>query len=80
MSESAFVKSYNSWAKKKGYQSSERKAKEIYALASDGIPTLASSIPSSKMLLEEAVESLYHIDTTLANILARMKELASSLK
>lgn len=32
------------------------------------------------MLLEEAVESLYHIDTTLANILSRMRELASSLK
>lgn len=42
MSESAFIKSYNSWAKKKGYQSSERKAKQIYALASDGIPTLTS--------------------------------------
>ncbi len=80
MSESAFVKSYNSWAKKMGYQSSERKAEQIYALASDGIPTLASSVPSTKMLLEEAVESLYHIDTTLANILSRMRELASSLK
>lgn len=80
MSESAFIKSYNSWTKKKGYQFSERKAREIYALASEGIPTLASSIPSTKMLLEEAVESLYHIDTTLANILSRMKELASSLK
>ena len=80
MSESAFVRSYSSWTKKKGYQSSERKAKLIYALASDGIPTLASSSPSTKMLLEEAVESLYHIDTTLANILSRMRELSSSLK
>lgn len=80
MSESAFVKSYSSWAKKKGYQSGERKAKQIYALASDGIPTLASSVPATKMLLEEAVESLYHIDTTLAHILSRMKELASSLR
>ena len=80
MSESAFVKSYGSWAKKMGYQSNERKAKQIYALASDGIPTLASSVPSSKMLLEEAVESLYHVDTTLANILSRMRQLASSLK
>ena len=56
-----------------GYQASESKAKKIYALASDGIPTLASSLPSTKMLLEEAVESLYHIDTTLANILSQMK-------
>lgn len=80
MSESAFVKSYSNWAKKKGYQSGERKAKQIYDLASDGIPTLASSVPSTKMLLEEAVESLYHIDTTLAHILSRMKELASSLR
>lgn len=80
MSESTFVKSYGSWAKKMGYQSNERKAKQIYALASDGIPTLASSVPSTKMLLEEAVESLYHVDTTLANILSRMRQLASSLK
>jgi len=80
MSEGAFVRSYNGWTKKKGYQSSERKAKQIYALASDGIPTLAASSPSTKMLLEEAVESLYHIDTTLAHILSRMKELASSLR
>ena len=80
MSENTFIKSYNSWAKKKGYQSSESKAKKIYALASDGIPTLASSLPSTKMLLEEAVESLYHIDTTLANILSQMKQLASTLK
>lgn len=80
MSEGAFVRSYCGWTKKKGYQSSERKAKLIYALASDGIPTLAASSPSTKMLLEEAVESLYHIDTTLANILSRMRKLASSLK
>ncbi len=80
MSESAFIKSYNNWAKKKGYQSSDSKAKKIYALASDGIPTLAFSLPSTKMLLEEAVESLYHIDTTLANILSKMKGLASTLK
>ena len=80
MSEGAFVRSYNGWTKKKGYQSSERKAKQIYALASAGIPTLAASSPSTKMLLEEAVESLYHIDTTLAHILSRMKELASSLR
>jgi len=80
MSENAFIKSYNNWAKKKGYQASENKATKIYALASDGIPTLASSLPSTKMLLDEAVESLYHIDTTLANILLQMKKLASTLK
>lgn len=79
MSEDRFIKSYICWAKKKGYQASESKAAKIYALASDGIPTLSSTMPSTKMLIMEAVESLYHVDTTLANILSQMTKLASSL-
>lgn len=80
MSESAFIINYENWAKKKGYQASESKAAKIYALASDGITTLSSAMPSAKMLILEAVESLYRIDTTLANILSQMTKLASSLK
>ena len=75
-----FTKNYVKWAKKNGYQASEEKARKIYALASDGIPTLASSLPSTKMLILEAVGTLYHIDTTLANILSQMRNLASTLK
>ena len=80
MSENAFVKNYNHWAKGKRYQSSESKARKIYTLASNSITTLSASSPSTKMLILEAVESLFHIDTTIANILSEMKKLASTLK
>jgi transposase len=80
MSETRFISSYYSWAKRKGYRASTEKAKKIYALALDGIPTLSSNTPSTKMLVEEAVKVLHMIDTTLASILAQMRELAKSLK
>lgn len=80
MSEAEFITNYNNWAKKKGYQTSTEKAKKIYALALEGIPTLPSSTPSTKMLVLEAVKALHMIDTTLALILAQMRTLAKSLK
>lgn len=80
MSEYDFIDSYNSWAKNKGYRTSTDKAKKIYAMALDGIPTLSSSTPSTKMLVEEAIKVLHMIDTTLASILTQMRELAKSLK
>jgi len=80
MTESEFISSYCSWAKEKGYQASAEKAKKIYALALDGIPTLSSSTPSTKMLVLEAVHVLHMIDTTLAHILAQMRDLAKTLK
>jgi transposase len=80
MSEAEFINNYNDWTKSKGYQASTEKAKKIYALALDGIPTLSSNTPSTKMLVEEAVKVLHMIDTTLASILAQMRELAKSLK
>lgn len=80
MSEAEFITNYNNWAKKQGYQASTEKAKKIYALALEGIPTLPSSTPSTKMLVLEAVKALHMIDTTLALILAQMRDLAKSLK
>jgi transposase len=80
MSEAEFINNYNTWAKSQGYHSSTEKAKKIYSLALDGIPTLSSNTPSTKMLVEEAVKALHMIDTTLASILARMRELAQALK
>lgn len=79
-SEKQFIHSYFKWAKKKGYHQSETKAKQIYALAQEGIPTLSSSTPSTKMLVLEAVRVLSEIDRTLSMILSQMQELASSLK
>lgn len=80
MSETRFINSYNSWAKRKRYRASTEKAKKIYAFALEGIPTLSYNTPSTKMLVEEAVKVLHMIDTTLASILAQMRELAKSLK
>ena len=78
-SESQFISSYCRWAQKKGYQTSEAKAKKIYAMASCGIPTLLSGAASTKMLTLEAVRVLREVNRTLESILAYMLELASAL-
>lgn len=80
LSEAKFIKSYQLWAKKKKYHASESKAREIYAMASSGIPTLSSSTPSTKMLVLESVRVLGEINKTLQNILAQLQATASSLK
>ena len=78
-SESQFVRSFCSWAKKKGYHASESKAKEIYVLACSGIPTLPSNAPSTKMLVLEAVRVQKEINRTLETILSQMHDLAIDL-
>ncbi len=79
MSLEEFTEEYLSWAKEKEYHQSRSKAEEVYELASGGIPTLSSSIPSTKMLVQEAVSVLRAVDSSLANILSRMQQLAKSL-
>ena len=49
-SEKQFINSYLKWTQKKGYRHSEAKAKQIYALAQESIPTLPSNNASTKML------------------------------
>ena len=78
-SEAQFIRSYCSWAKKKGYHQSETKARAIYSLAHDSIPTLSSRAPSTKMLTLEAVRVLKEINRTLETILTQMREIATSL-
>lgn len=78
-SEAQFIRSYCSWAKKKGYHQSETKARAIYSLAHDSIPTLSSSAPSTKMLTLEAVRVLKEINRTLETILTQIRKIASSL-
>lgn len=80
LSEAKFIKSYQEWAKKKKYHASESKAREIYAMASNGIPTLSSSTPSTKMLVLESVRVLGEINKTLQIILAQLQATASTLK
>lgn len=79
MSLEEFTEEYLSWAKEKKYHRSQSKAEEVYELASNGIPTLPSGIPSTKMLVQEAVSVLRAVDSSLANILARMQLLAKTL-
>lgn len=78
-SEAQFIRNYCTWAKKKGYHASESKAKAIYALACNGIPTLSSSAASTKMLTLEAVRVLKEVNKTLESILTQMQELAITL-
>jgi len=79
-SEKQFTSSYCKWAKKKGYHASETKAQAIYAMARNGIPTLSSSVASTKMLVLEAIRVLREVNKTLQSILTQMQELASGLK
>jgi transposase len=79
MGERKFVESYCKWAKKKGYHSNEGKAKNIYALASEGIPTLSSNAASTKTMVLESVRLLKEVHRTLRSILSHMQGLASAL-
>lgn len=79
MSCEEFTEDYLAWAKEKKYHQSRVKAMEVYALASDGISTLASDTPSTKMLVQEAVAVLRAVNGSLFRILSRMKELAKTL-
>ena len=79
MSAKKFVAAYSAWAKKRKYHQSESKALEIYRLATDGIPTLASDASTTKMLVQEAISVLRTVDRSLYRILTRMKELAKTL-
>jgi transposase len=78
-SEERFIDSYLKWAKKKGYHQNQGKAEQIYALAKEGIPTISSSTPSTKMLVQEAVRVLREVDNTLKIILTQMQKLAKLL-
>lgn len=79
MSEDEFILKFNSWAKEKGYRQSVKKAKAIYQLASNGIPTMASETSSTQVLVLEAVKVLHTEDKTLISILTQMRNLANGL-
>lgn len=74
-----FTEEYLIWAKERKYHRSRSKAEAVYELACSGIPTLSSSTPSTKMLVQEAVSVLRAVDSSLSLILTRMQALAKSL-
>ena len=79
ISEACFVEGYCQWAKRKGYRPNQTKAKSIYAMACNGIPTLSSKASSTKLLVLEAIKILQEINRTLDVILKQMQALASTL-
>lgn len=78
MGEKKFTDDYCKWAAKKGYRKNERKAKEIFALAQNGIPTLPNS-QSVKIVVSEAIRTIHSIEESHNTILAQMQELCKSL-
>lgn len=79
MSREEFTEDYLAWAKEKKYHQSSAKAEAVYEMASDGIPTLSSDTPSTKMLVQEAIAVLRAVDSSLFHIISRMQELAKTL-
>lgn len=79
MSREEFTEDYLAWAKEKKYHQSSAKAEAVYELASDGIPTLSSDTPSTKMLVQEAIAVLRAVNGSLFRIISRMQELAKTL-
>ena len=79
MSREEFTEDYLAWAKEKKYHQSSAKAEAVYEMASDGIPTLSSDTPSTKMLVQEAIAVLRAVDSSLFRIISRMQELVKTL-
>ena len=79
MSLEKFTDEYLDWAKEKTYHPTRSKAEAVYELASNGISTLSSGTPSTKMLVQEAISVLRTVDSSLFLILTRMQELAKTL-
>ena len=79
MSEQKFINDYCKWAKKQGYRGlHERKAKEIFALAQNGIPVLPNT-QSTKIVVEEVAKAVNELDSSRRTIIAQMQELAKTL-
>ena len=78
MGEKKFTTDYCKWAKKQGYRVYERLAKEILAVAQNGIPVLPNS-QSTKIVVTEAVRVLHEIEISRDTILAQMQTIAKSL-
>lgn len=62
-----FTELYNAWCLKSGYNRSNDKAAEIYALAKKQVSSLPCN-DFTKQLLKLAVEQLNAVSTTLASI------------
>ena len=77
-SEKQFVNDVMKWKTKKGYHISEAKAKEIYALAQNGIPVLPNT-KSTTIIVREAAKLIYELKSTRDTILEQMQAFAKTL-
>ena len=78
MSQSAFTERYRKWCKRHGYNFSSDKAAEIYTEARDLIAMLPKDA-MTKLLVQQAIDSLNAVSETLARLKAEMLKLASQL-
>ena len=76
--EKRFIADYCKWAKKQGHRVYEHLAKNIFAVAQNGIPVLPNS-QSTKIVVTEAVRVLHGIEISRNTILAQMQTIAKSL-
>ena len=77
-SEKAFVRKYQKWCKKHGYNFGEEKACAIYAEASGHIGVMPKS-ETTKLLVEQAVSQLSATSAALAALKQEMQSLSSQL-
>jgi len=78
-SEKTFVEKYCLWLKKKGYRQNEKEARQLYSIAKNAIPTLDSKLSSTKLLVQEAVNVLREVDSSLYDILNQLKSLSKRM-
>lgn len=77
-SEKKFTERYEKWAHKKGYRINADEARQLYALAQNGIPTLNAD-ETTHMVISGAISLLRDANASLFTILNRMRELAKQL-
>ena len=78
MSEKAFVERYRKWCKRKRYNFSAEKAKDLYISSAGNITTLPRN-DNTKLLITSATAELTAITKTLVTIRAEMIRLAKEL-
>ena len=77
-SEKKFTERYEKWAHKKGYRINADEARQLYALAQNGIPTLNAD-ETTHLVISGAISLLRDANASLFTILNRMRELAKQL-
>lgn len=79
MTEDEFVDDYMRWLRDKGYRNKEDRAKEIYQHALQAVTSMSSELPSTKLMVQEAVRVLRAINTTVEMLQLQMRTLAATL-